>query len=107
LSNAVKFSPDGGAIALVCARKSDGATRLTVEDSGPGIPAQKIQQLFRPFSRVDNRYDSSTGGTGLGLALVRGLIALHDGKVWLENKPSGGLIAGVDFPAAKSQTKAA
>jgi len=99
LSNAVKFSPDGSKLAVVCVHQSDGATRLTVEDEGPGIPDEKIKQLFRPFSRVDNRYDRSTGGTGLGLALVRGLVALHEGRVWLENKPTGGLIATIEFPS--------
>jgi two-component system, cell cycle sensor histidine kinase PleC len=98
LSNAVKFSPDGGAVAVSCRQQSDGAVRVTIADQGPGIPPDKINQLFRPFSRVDNRYDRNANGTGLGLALVRGLIALHGGKVWLENKTEGGLVATVEFP---------
>jgi two-component system cell cycle sensor histidine kinase PleC len=107
LSNAVKFSPDGSKLSIACKREPNGATRLTVEDQGPGIPDDKIKQLFRPFSRVDNRYDRNTGGTGLGLALVRGLIALHGGKVWLENKPEGGLIAAVEFPGSNARAQAA
>ena len=107
LTNAVKFSPEGAPIAVKCVQVSNGWARLTVEDSGPGIPEDKIKQLFRPFSRVDNRYDSSVGGTGLGLALVSGLVALHEGKVWLENKPSGGLIAGVEFPGKRAEAVAA
>lgn len=100
LSNAVKFSPPSGVITVRCQRAPSGAVRLSVLDSGPGIPADKIVQLFRPFSRVDNRYDRSANGTGLGLALVRGLVALHGGTVHLENRREGGLAAIVDFPPA-------
>jgi two-component system cell cycle sensor histidine kinase PleC len=107
LSNAVKFSPEDSTIAVSCTRQPDGTTRLTVADEGPGIHADKIKQLFRPFSQVDNRYDRNTGGTGLGLALVRGLVALHDGKVWLENKPAGGLIAAIEFPGPNARAQAA
>jgi two-component system cell cycle sensor histidine kinase PleC len=107
LSNAVKFSPEDSTIAVTCTRQPDGTTRLTVADEGPGIHADKIKQLFRPFSQVDNRYDRNTGGTGLGLALVRGLVALHDGKVWLENKPAGGLIAAIEFPGPNARAQAA
>jgi two-component system cell cycle sensor histidine kinase PleC len=107
LSNAVKFSPEQGAIAVSLACTDDGWTRLTVEDSGPGIPDDKIKQLFRPFSRVDNRYNRNADGTGLGLALVSGLVALHGGKVWVENKPVGGLVATVEFPPPERQAAAA
>jgi two-component system cell cycle sensor histidine kinase PleC len=106
LSNAVKFSPDRGAIAVTC-RLHAGAVRVTVEDQGPGIPPDKIKQLFRPFSRVDNRYDRNANGTGLGLALVRGLVALHDGRVWLKNAPAGGLVATCEFPTRETGSKAA
>jgi len=107
LSNAVKFSPEGSKIAVSCVSQPGGITRLTVADEGPGIPSDQIKQLFRPFSRADNRYDRSTNGTGLGLALVRGLVALHDGKVWLENRPAGGLIAAVEFPDLNARAHAA
>ncbi len=107
LSNAVKFSPEGGRVAISCRAQPDGAARVVIEDTGPGIPADKVATLFRPFSRVDNRYDSSSNGTGLGLALVRGLVALHDGKVWVENKPAGGLMAIVEFPGQSVAAQAA
>ncbi len=98
LSNAVKFSPEGGAIGIACRRLGDGGARITVADSGPGIPEDRIASLFRPFERVDNSYGSGVGGTGLGLALVRGLVALHGGRVWVENKASEGLLAHVELP---------
>jgi two-component system cell cycle sensor histidine kinase PleC len=98
LSNAVKFSPQGGAIDVVCRRLNDGGVRITIGDSGPGIPDDKIASLFRPFERVDNSYGSGAGGTGLGLALVRGLVALHGGRVWVENKSPTGIFAHVELP---------
>jgi len=107
LSNAVKFSPERGAIGVRCTRLADGAVTVSVADSGPGIPAEKIKELFRPFSRIDNRYDSSAGGTGLGLALIRGLMAAHSGDVRIENRSLGGLVATLEFPAEESRTRAA
>ncbi len=98
LSNAVKFSPKGGDIGVACRRVGDGGVVITVSDTGPGIPEDRISSLFRPFERVDNSYGSGAGGTGLGLALVRGLVALHSGRVWVENKPSQGLLAHVELP---------
>jgi len=98
LANAVKFSPECGTIDVTCRRMGDGGVRLSVGDTGPGVPQDKITTLFRPFERVDNSYGSGAGGTGLGLALVRGLVALHEGRVWVENKPEGGLLAHVEFP---------
>jgi two-component system cell cycle sensor histidine kinase PleC len=108
LSNATKFSPDGGAILVRCTGDASGAVRVSVEDSGPGIPAEKLKLLFKPFSQIDNRYDRNAGGTGLGLSLVRGLIALHGGRVWLENKSAGtGLIVSVEFPPGQRASRAA
>lgn len=99
LSNAVKFSPVGGLIEIACAQASDGGVRLSISDTGPGIPEDKVSHLFRPFERVDNSYQSGAGGTGLGLALVRGLVNLHGGRVWVENKQTGGLVAHVELPS--------
>jgi len=99
LSNAIKFAPEGTTICVRGQSDPSGSARISVEDSGPGVPPEKLKQLFKPFSQVENRYDRNAGGTGLGLSLVRGLIALHGGRVWLENKPGGaGLIAVVEFP---------
>lgn len=106
LSNAVKFSPVGGAIDIACVASRDGGVRLTVGDSGPGIPEEKVKQLFRPFERVDNSYQSGAGGTGLGLALVRGLVNLHGGRVWVENKKTGGLLAHVELPGREVRAAA-
>jgi two-component system cell cycle sensor histidine kinase PleC len=98
VSNAVKFTPEGGRIAVVASRARSGDFQLMVEDNGPGIPPEKLDKIFTPFSQVDNRYDRQAGGTGLGLALVRGLAELHGGRAWLESEFGKGAKAFVVLP---------
>jgi two-component system cell cycle sensor histidine kinase PleC len=98
VSNAVKFTPEGGRIAVVADRARDGGFQITVRDNGPGIPRGKLDKIFTPFSQVDNRYDRQAGGTGLGLALVRGLAELHGGRAWIESDEGVGCTAYVVLP---------
>ena len=99
VSNAVKFTPEGGRISVVGGLARDGGFQIAVHDNGPGIPREKLDKIFTPFSQVDNRYDRQAGGTGLGLALVRGLVELHGGRAWLESEPAKGCSAYVVLPA--------
>jgi len=69
-----------------------------VEDNGPGIRKEKLTKIFKPFSQVDNRYDSNGGGTGLGLALVQGLAQLHGGMASIESEVDVGTKVTVYFP---------
>ena len=98
VSNAIKFTPEGGRISVVAQRARSGDFQLMVEDNGPGIPRDKLDKIFKPFSQVDNRYDRQGGGTGLGLALVRGLTELHGGRAWLESEQGRGARAYVVLP---------
>ena len=75
------------------------ATRITVADSGPGIPEAQLEQVFRPFYRLEASRSLSTGGTGLGLAIVRQLADINGWKVSLHNRPEGGLAATLEIPA--------
>jgi two-component system cell cycle sensor histidine kinase PleC len=100
VSNAVKFTPDGGRIEVLARRNPADDFELVVSDNGPGIPKEKIDHIFRPFSRMDNRYDSDHGGTGLGLALVRGLAELHGGRAWMESEQGKGTRVYVILPMA-------
>ena len=79
------------------------------QDNGPGIPREKLDKIFTPFSQVDNRYDRQAGGTGLGLALVRGLAELHGGRAWLESESGKGCRAYVVLPvnALEAESKGA
>jgi two-component system cell cycle sensor histidine kinase PleC len=105
-SNSVKFTPEGGRIAIIASTASCGAFQIMVEDNGPGIPPEKLDRIFTPFSQVDNRYDRQAGGTGLGLALVRGLAELHGGRAWIESEPGEGARAYVLFPMSPNGTVA-
>jgi len=107
VSNAVKFTPEGGRISVIGSRSRCGNFQIMVEDNGPGIPREKLDRIFKPFSQVDNRYDRQGGGTGLGLALVRGLAELHGGRAWIESDYGRGCRAYVILPAAPQPRAAA
>ena len=98
VSNAVKFTPQGGRIQVLASKARDGGFQIMVRDNGPGIPRDKLDRIFTPFSQVDNRYDRQAGGTGLGLALVRGLAELHGGRAWIESDEGAGCTAYVVLP---------
>ncbi len=102
VSNAVKFAPVGGRISVTGSAAPSGGFQICVQDNGPGIPQDKIDKIFLPFSQVNNRYDRQQGGTGLGLALVRGLAELHGGRAWLESKPGEGCSCFVVLPVSGS-----
>ncbi|HUJ47524.1 MAG TPA: HAMP domain-containing sensor histidine kinase [Rhizomicrobium sp.] len=107
VSNAVKFTPEGGRIDVVAGRARGGGFQIMVQDNGPGIPRDKLDRIFKPFSQVDNRYDRQGGGTGLGLALVRGLAELHGGRAWIESEHGHGCRAYVVLPVPVSGAAAA
>jgi two-component system cell cycle sensor histidine kinase PleC len=98
VSNAVKFTPEGGRIDVLGSAARGGGFQISVQDNGPGIPREKLDRIFTPFNQVDNRYDRQAGGTGLGLALIRGLAELHGGRAWLESDPGKGCCAYVVLP---------
>jgi two-component system cell cycle sensor histidine kinase PleC len=98
-SNAIKFTPEGGEITFGCCLAAEGGITVIVQDNGPGIAAEKLARVFQPFSQIDNRYDREAGGTGLGLALVKGLAELHGGRIWIESEPGQGVKACIYFPA--------
>jgi two-component system cell cycle sensor histidine kinase PleC len=99
VSNASKFTPEGGRISVVAGKAPGGQFQIMVEDNGPGIPREKLDRIFTPFNQVDNRYDRQAGGTGLGLALVRGLAELHGGRAWIESEYGHGCKVFVLLPA--------
>ncbi len=84
LNNARKFTDPGGKVEVVVAVES-GAAIVTVQDSGIGMDIGTLRHIFEPFSQADRSLDRSRGGLGLGLALVKGLIALHGGEVRAES----------------------
>ena len=101
LDNAVKYSPAGGRITLTLDRSADGGARLSVADSGPGIPAADRARVLQRFVRLDD--SRGTPGSGLGLSLVAAVAKLHGVNLELSDHPSPqgpGLKVTLDFPAA-------
>lgn len=89
ISNAIKYSPDGGTV-LVTASQDDQFVTFCVKDEGIGIPRDVIDKIFDKFYRVDNTDRRKVGGTGLGLTLVREIVAEHGGRVWVESAQDKG-----------------
>jgi len=103
VANAVKYTPKGGKIVVSGNAAEQGGFQIVCEDDGPGIPPGKFDQLFKPFSQVDNRYNRQPDSTGLGLSLVRGLAELHGGRAWLESEYGHGCRAYVVLPGQPSK----
>jgi PAS domain S-box-containing protein len=85
LSNAAKFTPDGGAIS-VSVRKEGDQIRVSVSDTGVGLRADDHERIFEMFAQVDSSYTRREPGSGLGLALTRNLVHLHGGRIWVESE---------------------
>ena len=88
LDNAYRFSPQGG-VVTVRAERSNGSCEISVEDRGPGIPAEHLPLVFERFYRVDQSRSRDDGGTGIGLAIARSIVEAHGGRIWAENGPVG------------------
>jgi signal transduction histidine kinase len=97
IGNAVKYSPDGGAVVVEVGR-DDATVRLAVRDSGIGIPAADLPTIFERFTRASNA--TTQPGTGLGLASVRHLVEAHGGEVSVESQEGVGTTVVVHLPLA-------
>ena len=97
LDNAAKYSPPGAPIEI---RAAEAEGRLVVEiaDRGPGLPAEDLTRIFEKFYRATGT--ARTPGAGLGLAICRGIVELHDGDLVAENRPGGGLLFRLRLPLA-------
>ncbi len=102
VSNAVKFTPEGGKVTIV-SKADDGKVKLSIIDTGIGIPARDIEKLGRPFEQVENQLTKSKGGSGLGLAISRSLAELHGGQVRISSVISKGTTVDVILPVQRPQ----
>jgi len=89
LTNAVKFTPDGGRIAVNARRDADNVV-VAVHDTGIGIAPEDHEVVFEEFRQVGRNYTNKQEGTGLGLALTRKFVELHGGRIWVESEPGKG-----------------
>jgi two-component system CheB/CheR fusion protein len=107
LTNSAKYTPPGGRIHLRGRRDGDAAV-VTVRDTGIGIPAAALPTVFEMFSQVDRSVERATGGLGIGLALVKGLVEMHGGTVTAaSNGPGLGSEFTVRLPLAAATSEAA
>ena len=95
IGNAVKY---GDAARVKLAGPDGGMITITVEDNGPGLPADELERVFEPFYRVEDSRNRETGGTGLGLPIARNIVRAHGGDVVIANCPGGGARATVTLP---------
>jgi PAS domain S-box-containing protein len=108
LTNAVKFTPNGGEVAVLAALDRLDALRLSVRDTGVGIAAEDIPEVLKSFGQADNSRAGVTEGTGLGLPLVNSMIEMHGGTLEIESEVDAGTTATVCFPSdrlSRSQSK--
>ena len=107
LSNAIKYTPQGGSVTLsvhICGAQEGCGIEgmlLTVEDTGIGIPDDKIEKVMEPFEQVENSFTRTRAGTGLGLPLSKAMLEAHGGRLWLESELGKGTKAHALLPASR------
>jgi len=89
LSNAIKFSPEGGTIDISTFKKADSVV-VSVRDQGAGVPENELGSIFDKFFQ-SSKTKTGAGGTGLGLAICQEIITAHKGRIWAENNPDTGV----------------
>lgn len=103
VGNAVKFTNEGHVLVRVLGlRHAHGAldVRITVEDTGVGVPADKIEHIFGEFSQAEDDRNRPFEGTGLGLAITKRLVEMMEGEIWVESEPGQGSCFGLRIPLA-------
>lgn len=100
LSNAFKFTPQGGSVTLLTQFLKNGALSITVTDTGIGIAPDDIQTVMAPFGQVESVFQRSYHGTGLGLPLAKSLTELHGGKLTIKSALGEGTSVRIELPAA-------
>ncbi|WMD18806.1 phosphate regulon sensor histidine kinase PhoR [Achromobacter seleniivolatilans] len=98
LTNAVRYTPDGGTITVRWAREPDGGARYSVQDTGIGIPARHLPRLTERFYRVDRGRSRAVGGTGLGLAITKHIAMRHDAELLITSESGKGSVFALRFP---------
>ena len=101
LSNAIKFSPEGGVVNMDMSRERNGDLAITVRDAGIGISDADAERVFEPFVQADIGSNRRFGGMGLGLSIARRIARLHGGELTLKGQVGGGTEARFTLPAAR------
>ena len=101
LTNAIKFSPVGGVIEIIM-ESGKGYIRVTITDEGPGIKSENLDDLFKPFKKIDSDSTKDKKGTGLGLAISKKMIELHNGTLTFKPSKNQGASFSFKLPANPS-----
>lgn len=102
ISNALKFTPAKGRVTVSWSeRRLDGTVEIAVADTGPGIPAEKLPLLGTPFYQVSDNQAANGGGSGLGLSIVRGLVAAMNGTMTIDSEVGHGTSVRIRLPSAR------
>jgi len=107
VSNAIRYTPSGAAIAVRAGMLPDGRAEFSVQDAGPGIAPEHIPRLTERFYRVDHSRSRETGGTGLGLAIVKHVAQRHGAELKIESMLGQGSTFKIVFPASRVRPTAA
>jgi two-component system sensor histidine kinase CpxA len=105
--NAARYTSEGSSVQITLERGQGGAgpeAVIRILDSGPGVPEEELDKLFRPFYRIDDARGRQTGGVGLGLAITERAVRLHGGSVKASNRPEGGLQVEIRLPSTAAAT---
>jgi signal transduction histidine kinase len=106
LTNAVKFTPEGGQVTLFATDGEGAYVTIGISDTGIGIAADDLPRVLEPFGQVRNSFTRAQGGTGLGLPLAKLLTGLHGGKFSIESRLGEGTVVTVQLPAAEPSADA-
>lgn len=101
--NAIRHTADGTEVT-VRLRADDASILIRVRDHGPGVPADKLDDIFKPFFRIDAARERNVGGAGIGLSIVDRAIRYHHGRVWANNVDGGGLEISIQLPKLNAAT---
>ena len=104
VTNAVRYTPDGGSVRVSWELRDDGRGEFRVTDSGPGIAPEHLPRLTERFYRIDRSRSRETGGTGLGLAIVKHVAQRHAAELQMESQPGQGARFSMVFPAGRVRT---
>jgi signal transduction histidine kinase len=99
VANAIRHTPAGGSIALSTCDEGPGVV-FSVADTGEGIAAEDLSRIFERFYRGEKSRSRATGGAGLGLAIARGIVEAHGGRIWVDSRPGRGTTVRFSLPAA-------
>ena len=103
LDNALNHTPSGGTVTVAVSPDKDGIL-VSVADTGEGIPAEHLPYIFERFYRVDDARSRQTGGAGLGLAIAKRMVELHEGRIWVESEAGKGSKFSFTLPGTRQKS---